>query len=72
MDIYGAAMGRIRGVSRPQPLAVAEIIAWCHQRGLHEDDCAFVTSLVREMDGAYLRLRAVQIKHDLDEFLSKK
>ncbi|RUT25760.1 hypothetical protein C0V97_09900 [Asaia sp. W19] len=68
-DLIGAAMGKIRGVSRPTGITWSALALWCQANAVTQEDTSWLIAQVRALDAVFLRHRNEQITASIAEFL---
>ncbi|WP_336761219.1 hypothetical protein [Asaia sp. VD9] len=68
-DLVGAAMGKIRGVSRPGGIAWQALDRWCEVNAVSEDDRPWIEAQIRAMDTVFLAHRNRRISEEIARFL---
>ncbi|GBR18585.1 phage tail assembly chaperone [Asaia spathodeae] len=68
-ETIGAAMGNLRGISRPSGITWSALALWCQINAVTEEDRPWLIAQVRAMDSVYLQRRNNQITEDIRKFL---
>ncbi|MDL2171123.1 MULTISPECIES: hypothetical protein [Asaia] len=68
-DLVGAAMGKIRGVSRPGGISWQALARWCEANAVSEDDRPWIEDQIRAMDSVFMAYRNRRITEDIEQFM---
>ncbi|NVN03865.1 MULTISPECIES: hypothetical protein [Asaia] len=68
-ETIGAAMGNLRGISRPSGITWSALALWCQVNAVTEEDRPWLIAQVRAMDSVFLERRNNQITEDTRKFL---
>jgi len=68
-ETLGAAMGKIRGVSRPGGISWQALAQWCEVNAVSENDRPWVEAQIRAMDAVFIAHRNRRITQDIAQFM---
>lgn len=68
-ETIGAAMGKIRGISRPGGITWQAMAQWCEVNAVSEEDRPWLEAQIRAMDAVFITYRNRRINEDLAKFL---